>query len=216
MKSTLASLFAAFVITSDARAVVVIDNLTAGANSFATSITGPIGGGFFAPPPNRQSVFSFVTGTDVSYLDTLQIVVNLANSSSGMQAAISTGSSVPGGTGETIVATVNAATSPITQTLTFTPMSTILLNAATRYWIRLSVPSGSGAFALNNTTGATTALGWTLENTHSYAPSSWTELDSGPQARIRLSVTPIPETTSSMVGCIGVFLLLRRRTRGRC
>lgn len=216
MKYTLPSLIAAIAITSNVRAVVVIDNLTPGGNSFASSVTGPVGSGIFAPPPNRQSTFSFVTGSNASYLDMLEIVVNVSNNSSGMQAVISTGSSLPGGSGGTVISTVIAASSPITQVLTFTPSSTILLDAATQYWVLLSVPSGSGAFSMNNTTNVTTAPGWTLENTYFYEPSFWTELSSGPQARIRLSVTPIPEVSAPMMGCIGVFLLLRRRNRNCC
>ena len=216
MKFTLPFLLAALAITSKVGAVVVIDNFTPGGNSFATSVTGPVGGGFFAPPPNRQSTFSFVTGSDVSYLDTLEVVVNVGNNNSGMLATISTGSSLPGGSGGTVISTVTAASSPITQVLTFSPTSTILLNAATQYWILFSVPSGSGVFSMNNTTNVTTAPGWTLENTYFYAPTTWTELSSGPQARIRLSVTPIPEVSSPMMGCIGVFLLLRRRNRNCC
>ena len=199
-------------LSSHAGAVVVINNLTAGSNNFATSVSGPVGGGFFSPPPNRQSAFSFVTGTTAAYLDLLEVSVNVSNNSVGLQATISTGASVPGGDDLTLIGTVAPASStPITQLLTFTPGSSILLTASTRYWVHLTVASGSGSYALNNTTSQVIEPGWTLENTYYFDPNGWTEVNSGPQARVRLSVTPIPEPAAPLLGGLGMLLLLRRR-----
>jgi hypothetical protein len=209
--SILAAL-AALVSSPDVHAVVVIDNLTVGPNSFATSISGPVGGGILAPPPNRESAFSFVTGSSQAYLSVLELSANVSNNSVGLQATISTGSSVPGGTGMTLIGTVTPVNpTPITQLLTFTPGSTILLDASTRYWIHLTVASGSGSYSLNNTTSQIIEPGWTLENTHYLDPGGWTELDSGPQARMRLTVTPVPEAGCPMLCGFGMLLLCRRR-----
>lgn len=202
----------AFGFTPSARAVVVIDNLTVGGNSFATSVSGPVGAGIFYPPPGRESAFSFVTGTADSYLSLLELSVNVSNNSVGLQAAISTGSSVPGGIDEVVIGTVApTTTSPITQLLTFNPGSSILLEATTRYWIHLTVASGSGSYSLNNTQSQVIEPGWTLENTYYYEPGLWSELDSGPQARMRLTVTPVPEPAAPLLGGLGMLLLLRRR-----
>lgn len=195
-----------------ARAVVVIDNLTAGANNFASTVSGPVGGGLFAPPPNRETAFSFVTSSYGSYLDLFELSVNISNNSVGLQATISTGSSVPGGTGSTLIGTVApASSSPVTQILTFAPASTILLTASTRYWIHLTVPSGSGSYAINNTTSQIIEPGWSLENSHYLDPGGWNEITSGPQARMRLTVTPVPEPTAPLLGGVGLLFLLRRR-----
>lgn len=215
MKATLPSLLAALALASNASAVVVIDNLATGTQSFASSVTGPVGGGFLAPPAGRESAFSFVTGTTASYLDSLEMLVNVVNNTVGIQVVLSTGSSVPGGTNPVVVGTTNAAASPITQLVSVTPASTILLDASTRYWVHLTVPSGSGAYSFNNTNTPTIASGWTLENTHEYAFSTWSEITGGPQARIRLSVTPVPEASPTLLGGIGIILLLRRRARAR-
>jgi hypothetical protein len=215
MKSAPFALFAALVFACHARAAVVIDNLTPGTTNFASSITGPVGGGFFSPPPNRQSAFSFITGNSQYTLDALEFLVNVANSSTGIQVALSTGSSVPGGTGTIVLGTAAAATSPVTQLLSVSPSTPVLLAASTRYWIHFTVTSGSGAYALNNTDNVIAATGWTLENTHEFAVSNWNEITSGPQARIRLSATAVPEPTAPLLGGIGLLFLLRRRHRVR-
>jgi len=215
MKATLPSLLAAFAVASNAGAVVVIDNLATGTLSFATSVTGPVGGGFLAPPPGRESAFSFVTGTTASYLDSLELLINVVNNSVGIQVELSTGSSVPGGTNPVVIGSTNAAASPVTQLVSVTPSSTIVLDASTRYWIHLTVPSGSGAYSFNNTNTPSIASGWALENTYEYAFSTWSEITGGPQARIRLSATPVPEPSPTLLGGIGIFLLLRRRQRAR-
>ena len=195
-----------------AGAVVVIDNLAAGSNNFASSVSGPVGGGFFAPPPDRETAFSFVTGSNGSYLDLLELSVNVSNNSVGLQATISTGASVPGGTGVTLIGTVApASATPVTQVLTFSPVSTILLSASTRYWIHLTVASGSGSYAINNTNSQVIEPGWSLENSHYLDPGGWNEIDSGPQARMRLTVTPVPEPGATLLGGLGIMVLLRRR-----
>ena len=209
--SILATL-ATFGSSSYAHAIVVIDNLTVSGVTFATSISGPVGAGFLAPPPGRESAFSFVTGTTDHYLSMLEIAVNVSNNSVGLQASISTGSSVPGGIDEVVIGTVAPLSSaPTGQTLTFTPASTILLEGSTRYWIHLTVASGSGSYSLNNTQGQIIEPGWTLENTFYYDPGLWTEVDSGPQARMRMSVIPVPEPGSPLLGVLGLIFLFRRR-----
>lgn len=203
---------AALGISTHAGAVVVIDNLTGGGSGFASTISGPVSGGFFAAPAGRESAFSFITGTTDSYLSTLDVSVNISNNSVGLQATISTGSSVPGGVNPLLIGTVTpASASPITQLLTFTPGSTILLESSTRYWIHLTVASGSGAYSFNNTQSQVIEPGWTLENTHFYELGLWSEITSGSQARIRLDVTPVPEPGATALGGIGMLLLLRRR-----
>ena len=203
---------AALGVSTHAHAVVVIDNLTGGGNGFASTVSGPVGGGFFAPPPGGESAFSFVTGATDSYLSALDVSVNVSNNSVGLQATISTGSSVPGGVDPVLIGTVAPASStPITQILAFTPGSTILLEASTRYWIHLTVASGSGSYALNNTQSQVIEPGWTLENTFYYSFGLWSEIDSGPQARMRLTVTPVPEPGATVLAGIGMLLLLRRR-----
>jgi hypothetical protein len=212
IRSSLITTLTAVCFTSQARAVVVIDNLAAGPNNFASTVSGPVGGGFFAPPPNRETAFSFVTGSNGSYLDLFELSVNISNNSVGLRATISTGSSVPGGTGSTLIGTVAPASStPVTQILTFAPASTILLTASTRYWVHLTVASGSGSYAVNNTTSQVIVPGWSLENSHYLDPGGWNEVNSGPQARMRLTVTPVPEPTAPLLGGLGLLVLLRRR-----
>jgi hypothetical protein len=202
----------AFGIFPHARAVVVIDNLTVGPNSFATSVSGPVEGDIFAPPPNLESAFSFFTGGTASFLDLLELSANVSDHSVGLQATLSTGSAVPGGTGMTLIGTVTPVSpTPISQLLSFTPGSPILLAASTRYWIHLTVGSGTGSYTLNNTTSQIIEPGWSLENTYYYEPGTWTELTSGPQARMRLNVTLVPEPGAVILGGLGTLLLIRRR-----
>lgn len=212
IRPSIITAFSAVCFISQARAVVVIDNLTAGTNNFASNVSGPVGVGIFAPPPNRESAFSFVTSSYGSYLDLFELSVNVSNNSVGLRATLSTGSSVPGGTGSTLIGTVApASTTPVTQILTFAPASTILLTASTRYWIHLTVASGSGSYSINNTTSQIIEPGWSLENTHYLDPGGWNEVTSGPQARMRLTVTPVPEPSASLLGGLGLLFLLRRR-----
>jgi hypothetical protein len=200
--------------SSSAMAVVVIDNLAAGTQGFAATVSGPVGGGFFAPPPNGQAVFSFVTGMERSYLNSLSVSVNVSNGSQPLVATLSSGPTIPSVAGTIEIGSVAGTVGgPITQTLTFVPGSQLILEAATRYWVHFAVNAGNASYTLNNTNTPVVDPEWTLENTHfrSNSLSPWNELTSGPQARARLDVTVIPEPTAALLGGMGMLVLLRRR-----
>jgi hypothetical protein len=121
---------ASFSVSSNAMAVVVIDNLAGGGTSFATSVTGPLGAVFLAAPPNLSSAFSFVTGSTVNYMTMLEVSVNVSNKSVGMTATLSKGCSVPGGIDPVVLGSVTPATVlPSFQYLTFNTGPNILLAA---------------------------------------------------------------------------------------
>lgn len=202
------------VLTHAAQAVVVIDNLAAGTQGFAVTVSGPSPGGFFAPPPNGEVAFSFVTGTDRTYINSLIVSVNVSNSSQPLVATLSRGASVPGGVGEVEIGSVAGVSGgPITQTLTFVPGAQLILEASTRYWVHFTVDAGNGSYSVNNTNTPVVDPEWTLENSHyrSNSLNPWTEVTSGPQARVRLDVTVIPEPTAALLGGMGMLVLLRRR-----
>lgn len=202
------------VLSQAAQAVVVIDNLAAGTQGFAATVSGPTGGGFFAPPPNGQAVFSFVTGTDRTYINSLSVSVNVSNSSQPLVATLSSGPTIPSVAGPIEIGSVAGTVGgPITQTLTFVPGSQLILEAATRYWIHFAVNVGNGSYTLNNTNTPVVDPEWTLENSHyrSNSLSPWNEVTSGPQARVRLDVTVIPEPAAALLGGMGMLVLLRRR-----
>lgn len=218
MKQSL--LFAAFLplLCAPAAAVTVITNFAPGTQNFATSLSGPTGSfGPFGSFPDRAVAFSFTTGPVPAVLDSMTFSVNLGNASlSPIAAWISTGSPVTGG--QSPAALGNAApvsSSPVTQILTLAPAGGYALDASTTYWIHLTVPSGSAVYALNNGNAPVTSSGWTLGNTWSYEPGSggsWTELTSGPQARISMEVQLIPEPAfGSLMGAVTALLLLYRR-----
>lgn len=192
---------------------VVIDNFGAGTQGFATSISGPTAVGFFGNPfADRQVAFSFTTGPDEVWMTQLEFSVNITSSASPIQLVMSTGSSVPGGVDPVVIGSVAPASNvPTSQTLSISPSGGVHLQASTLYWIHLTVPSGSGNYTFSNNNVPVVDPGWSLGNTWSRIGTNgtWSELTSGPQARIRMTV--VPEPGSALLGSVGLLLALRRR-----
>lgn len=208
---------AAFLITpAFSDAALVINNLVPGTQGFAASLSGPTAGDFFAPFENRQFAFSFTTGLDTVTVTDFTFSINMGDAFlSPIQVTLSTGTVVPGGTGSmTLGSVAPLAPTPIGQLLTITPASTITLQPSTEYWAHLTVPTGSAIYAVNNSNAPILASGWALGNSWYYDPDfggSWTEITSGPQARVSLNVQTVPEPTTAMLGCLGALLVCRRR-----
>lgn len=213
---------AAFVFApAISHATIVISNLTPGTQSFAASLSGPTaeffpGTLFSSPFDNREIAFTFTTGLDAVTLTSLSFSVNVGDPAiSPIHFSLSTGSGVPGGTGALSLGSVAPLSdTPVGQTLTLTPSTTVTLNASTEYWLHVTVPTGGGIYSFNNTNTPAFAPGWSLGNTWYYEPDfggSWTEITSGVKARISMDVAPVPEPTSAMLASVGAFLLLRRR-----
>ena len=198
----------------DSDAAVVIDNLANGSQSFSQSISGPTATGFLGGSfANREVAFSFTTGSYNTTLNQLDFVVAIGNANlSPIQLELSTGSSVPGGVDPVILGIATpGSTSPTVQQLSVTPFVPTPLLANTLYWIHVTVPTGGAVYSFANTNTPTLESGWSLGNSWSRTPSSsWSELDSGPVARIRLT---IPEPASALLGGLGMILLLGRRRR---
>ena len=198
-------------------AVVVIDNLASGTQSFSASLSGPTATGFFGGPfADREVAFSFVTGSTASVLTELMFVANLGNANlDPIQLTLSTGASVPGGTNPVILGSVAPAQStPTSQTMTITPTVPPPLAANTQYWVHFTVPSGGSIYTITSTNTPTYAPGWLLESIWYNAPnSSWIDVTSGPVARIRMSVESVPEPESAVLGALACALFFRRRRR---
>ncbi len=196
------------------QAVVVIDNLAVGTQSFAASLSGPTAVSFFSGPFNdREVAFSFTTGPDASALTELAFVASMGNPlRDPIQLTLSTGATVPGGVDPVIIGSVTPATSPTTQILSVSPTIPLALDVNTLYWIHFTVPTGGAIYSTSNSNAPTAAPGWALGNTWFSTPSSgWSDLTSGPVARIRLSVEPVPEPTAALLGGLGCLTLLKRR-----
>lgn len=192
---------------------VVIDNLAAGSQGFAASISGPSAVGFLGFPfANREIAFSFTSGPDLVRLTQFDFMVNITSNASPIQVMLSTGSGVPGGNDPVLVGSAApASTSPTTQTLTIVPAGSVFLQPGTLYWLHLTVPTGSGNYSFNNSNAPVVDPSWSLGNTWSRSSSTgaWSEITSGPQARVRLTV--VPEPSSLLLGSCGLLLALRRR-----
>lgn len=192
---------------------VVIDNLSGGTQGFAASLSGPSAVGFLGFPfADREVAFSFTSGPDLVRLAQLDFMVNITSNASPIQVMLSTGSAVPGGNDPVLVGSVApAGNSPTTQTLSIVPAGSIFLQPATLYWVHLTVPTGSGNYTLNNNNAPVVDPAWALGNTWSRTSSTgaWSEINSGPQARIRLTV--VPEPSALLLGSCGLLLALRRR-----
>lgn len=204
-------------LATDSRAAVVIDNLTLGSQSSSLSLSGPTATtGFFVqlPFPDREVAFSFTTAAQATQLTKLLFAVSIAKPSlDPIQWALSTGTSAPGGTNTQIIGSVApASSSPTSQILTLTPSTPILLDANTTYWMHITVPTGAALYSFQNTDSQIIEPGWSLGNSWSKDPSNpWNELTSGPQARIRMSVAPIPEPSAMLLGGVGLIAFMRRR-----
>lgn len=192
---------------------VVIDNLAAGSQGFAASISGPSAVGFLGFPfANREIAFSFTSGPDLVRLTQFDFMVNITSNASPIQVMLSTGSGVPGGNDPVLVGSAApASTSPTTQTLTIVPAGSVFLQPGTLYWVHLTVPTGSGNYSFNNSNAPMVDPSWSLGNTWSRSSSTgaWSEITSGPQARVRLTV--VPEPSALLLGSCGLLLALRRR-----
>lgn len=221
MNCFIPSLSAAFaLLTSSASAVVVIDNFGTSTGGSAAA-SGPTASFFFglSPFPDREAAFNFTTGPTAAYLDELQISLAIGDNTSPLVATLSTGSSAPGGTNPVALGTyAPASASPTIQTATFaqTPNS-ILLAANTEYWVHLTVPTGNGIYTMSFSDTPTYANGYALDEAWGYTPASgipptgWNLDGTSGVARIRMEVTPVPETASVLLGGLGLVLLLRRR-----
>jgi hypothetical protein len=193
-------------------AAVVIDNLATGSQSFSLSLSGPTATGFFGGSfADREVAFSFTSGDYDTTLNKIEFYVSIGKPILGpIQMTLSTGSSVPGGNDSVVLGSVTpASTSPTVQLLEITPLIPATLTANTLYWIHVTVPSGGAVYSFANTNTPQTESGWSLGNSWSRTPSTaWSELDSGPVARIRLTV---PEPSSALLGGLGLLLLLKRK-----
>lgn len=204
-------------VPSIGRGAVVIDNLATGTQSYSASISGPEAPGFFFGTfEDREVAFSFTTGSTAVYLTELTFVIAIGNSfRDPIQLTMSTGASVPGGVGPVVLGSVTPATSPTSQTLTLNPTVPPLLSASTLYWIHVTVPAGKAIYSFANTNTPVIEPGWSLGTTWEQSPlSSWSELTSGPRARIRMTVDPIPEPGAALLlGSLGAIVLVKRRSR---
>ncbi len=213
-----ACLVLAATVTSSS-AAVVIDNLSLGTQSFSQTLSGPTATGFFFnnPMPDREVAFTFTTGGLNVYLTELSFGVAIGKAIlDPIRLTLSKGSTVPGGTNPQILGEVTSPSStPTNQILTLIPSLQVLLEANTQYWMHVTVPNGAAVYSFVNTNNQSLAPGWTLGNTWSQSPiSPWSELTSGPQARIRMSVEAVPEPHAVLLGGVGCLLLLRRRRAG--
>lgn len=200
-------------------ASVVIDNLSGGTQGFAASLSGPTASfGIFGTFEDRQVAFSFVSGPAPVELTQLRFSINMGDVAvDPIQATLSTGGPVPGGINPiTIGSAAPAAPTPIGQLLTIVPAAPIRLAVNTSYWIHFTVPTGSAIYTINNSNAPVIEPGWSLGNTWYYAPDfggSWTEVTSGPQARVELTVEAVPEPSSTLLGLVAGGMALRRRRR---
>jgi len=212
-----ARLLVAFLATAlTSRGAVVIDNLTIGSQSSSQSLSGPsaVSGFFGAPFPDREVAFSFLTGNSQYQLNSLEFAVAIGGGSlSPIMVTLSTGTLAPGGINPFSLGMVApTSNSPTNQILAIVPTTATILEANTLYWIHYTVPTGNALYSIANSNTPTVDPEWTLGNSWSRTPTSpWSELDSGPVPRIRMTVTPIPEPAASLLGGIGCLLLLRRR-----
>ncbi|OYV06069.1 MAG: hypothetical protein CFE26_08310 [Verrucomicrobiales bacterium VVV1] len=206
------SIAAILAATGFSNAAVVIDNLAAGTQSFSLSVSGPTATGFLGGSfADREVAFSFSTGAYDTTLNKIEFYIAIGKPIlSPIQMTLSTGSSVPGGIDPVVLGSVTpASTSPTVQLLEITPVIPASLTANTLYWIHVTVPSGGAVYSFANTDTPQIESGWSLGNTWSRTPSSsWSELSSGPVARIRLTV---PEPSSALLGGLGLLLLLKRK-----
>lgn len=200
------------VLSGEANAAVVIDNLANGTQSFSLSLSGPTTTGFLGGPfADREVAFSFTTGNYDTTLNKIEFFVAIGKPIlSPIQMTLSTGSSVPGGIDPVVLGTVTpASVNPTVQLLEIAPLVPPALTANTLYWIHVTVPSGGALYSFANTNTPIVEPGWSLGNTWSRTPfTTWSELDSGPVAKIRLTV---PEPSSTLLGGFGLLLMWRRK-----
>lgn len=200
-------------------ATVVISNLSGGTQGFGASLSGPSASfGFFGTFEDRQVAFSFVSGPDSVHLTQLRFSISIGDVAiDPIQATLSTGGPVPGGINPiTIGSAAPAAPTPVGQLLTIVPTVPVLLAANTSYWIHFTVPTGSAIYTINNNNAPVVDPGWTLGNTWYYEPDfggSWTEVTSGPQARVEMTVEAVPEPSATLLGLVAGGIALRRRRR---
>lgn len=192
-------------------AVVVIDNLDAGPNGFASSVTGPTAFiPFSSNLPDRRAAFTFTTPAYASELEELRAVFNINVLGSPIEAILSTGPAVPGGTNPVSLASLTPAGMGNGQVLDFSPTAVVALAPNTQYWVEFVATSGGGIYSLANTDDAFVAPGWTFGTSYQYTTAGgWTDLSPGMQARVFLGV--IPEAHSFLLVLAGMTLLLRRK-----
>ena len=197
-------------------ATVVIDNMTPGTQGFAASLSGPAAEVFpFDPFPDRQVAFSFISGPGAVALSQLTFIIFLGDVYlSPIEATLSTGSAVPGGVAALSLGTVTPAAAPAGQVLSISPAVPIPLAPSTEYWVHFTVPAGAGLYSILNNNNPVLSSGFSLGNTWYYDPdSSWTDITSGPQARVRLSVEAVPEPGVALLGMLAGLAVLCRRSR---
>jgi MYXO-CTERM domain-containing protein len=196
-------------------AVTAINNVGAGTQGFSAGLSGPTGEIFGFPYENRQVAFSFTTGPVPVEVVSLRFVISQGDVlTDPIHLALSTGSPVAGPVSSVSLGDVAPAVSPITQILTSAPPATVTLDAATTYWVHVTVPSGGAIYSFLNNNVPVFEPGWSMGNTFFYDPlDGWTELTSGPQARIQLNVQAVPEPGAALLGLGALAGCLARRRR---
>lgn len=211
-------LFAALlslVISNSSQAAVVIDNLAAGTQSFSASLSGPSASiRFFGPFVNREVAFSFTSGTADSILTQFEFTTGVgAGTLNPINVTLSTGLLAPGGINSLLLGSVAPlSNSPGTQLLSVIPTLPPTLLANTLYWIHFTVPTGSSIYTIANSDAPVQAPGWNLGSTWLQDPNNpWNELNSGPLAKVRLTVDSIPEPSAMLLGGLSLLFLMKRR-----
>lgn len=201
-------------ISKSSHAAVVIDNLATGSQSYSASLSGPSASiRFFGPFVNREVAFSFTSGSVDTLLTQFEFTTGVgAGTLNTIDVTLSTGILAPGGMNSILLGSVTPpSNSPGTQLLSISPALPPMLLANTLYWIHFTVPSGSSIYTISNSDAPVSAPGWSLGSTWLQDPNNpWNELNSGPLAKVRLTVDSIPEPSAALLGGIGLLLLLRR------
>ena len=111
----------------------------------------------------------------------------------------------------TLISALSGPSTPTPGTHTWSAISPITLDSGGTYFVKVSVPSGAGSYGFARTAEPITG-DWTFDAHYTQGGAAPWSASGGAAPMFTITAVPEPSVLAALAGCLGVLLLVRRRT----